>query len=721
MRGGKRLLLPIFIGAAALLLFALPSFFSLGSVSPKLSLHAVATERDLAGGHSRLVVSGAGFDRLTRLILTPDLGDRRALVRSIPTWGRLQSTTVQGDLLYLANNYRGMQVFALSDPARPRQIGSLPLPGQAWNIAVRGEIACVAARGGGLQIVNVDDPENLRLLGAVDLGGAALDVVLAGDRAYVANTLGLQVVDIADPAHPRLLASLKIPGRPHALAVEDGIAYLAAANGGLQIVAVGDPPHLRHLGALETPEPALDIVVRGDAVFLATGASGLIIADVGNPRAPHFLGAVDTPGPAMAIALDEQLAYVADNASGLQVVNIADSGAPRLLGSFQLPGAALSVSLSGKRAFVSAGRNGLHVLDLQIPPSTAYQPIHNGRGSNEGASVGAYTFFAAEDRGVLFLAKQNRQPVATAFTIPTDGQAKEVQVSKNLLFVLNYRGTGDKKGKRSVQIVDVGDPHAPQTLSRIDSDGRIGSFLVSGTDLWTFGEPGLCRYDCIAPQAPRFAGCLPLSGRYGSMAKRGELLVIGLGEGGLHVVDVAEPDAPRWLGTSTLPWHLQSFSAGKKTLISENSVLVADGRNGLLVYSIENPRQPKLIGAAQLPNAGFAFSVGVVGKNIASVADFRHGLHFIDFSDPKKLRIVAKIGNSGILQQVVLVADRIFFATNEGLKSLPKPMDLPDIVVESGSRLTASIPHQPQPGSYSAWAFNDGSHAELPGAVIFPP
>ncbi len=664
---------------------------------------------------------GSGFDRDTRLVLILDTGNRRALFPPLATLSVLESAVAAGQLVYLANNYRGVQVIDFSDPERPRQIGTLKIPGKAWKIALNGRYAYVAAKEGGIQVLDIADPANLRLLGGAELGGLALDVVLAGNRAYVANSrLGLQVVDIANPAHPRLLATLPVPGHPFALAVNGETAYLAAAERGLQVVDLHDPQRPRVIGSLQTVQPVFGVAARDGMVYLAAGSAGLAAVDVSNPVAPALLETIDTPGTARAIALAGDHAYLADNVSGLQVVDLADPRRPRFDGAYELPGLAQSVAVTGDRALVAMGRKGLQAVDLR-QKAIRRPPFFTARACiADFVAAGARAYLAAGARGVLVLNTRDPFRPRLISSLPLPGSARSVLPAGNFLYVIE-EGSRKAEGEvhRFIQAVDIGDPRQPQITATVKTMHSPQQLAVAGSNLWAVGNEGLCRFDLTEPGRPRPAGCLPLPAEGRSVTIDGRLILVGDARGSLHVIDPEPPETPHLLGSVDLPWHLQAFSAAEKIVVSGHLALVADGRNGLLVFDIAAPQRPRLVGDLQLPAGGFAHGVTVIGRR-AYVADFRRGLYLVDLGEPENPQILATLGISAPSRQIVLEGNQVIFANGEeGLLALPLPFEPTELKVESTDRLSITLPPQSLPGSYTLRAFNGYSDAELPGAVTF--
>ncbi|WP_457593285.1 hypothetical protein, partial [Hydrogenimonas sp.] len=83
-----------------------------------------------------------------------------------------------GTKAYVADNYSGLQIIDISDPANPTILGGVDTPGYASGVAISsdGTKACVADDYSGLQIVDISDPANPTILGGVDTPGYASGV-----------------------------------------------------------------------------------------------------------------------------------------------------------------------------------------------------------------------------------------------------------------------------------------------------------------------------------------------------------------------------------------------------------------------------------------------------------------------------------------------------------------------------------------------------------------
>ena len=173
---------------------------------------------------------------------------------------------------------RGLDVFALDDPAHPRHVGRVDFP-------------CFKPRN--------DDYWTVRV---------------AGSWAFCADSHnGLFAVDVSDPPHPRVSDRLCFPDREHpnwpssaisSIAVGHGCLYVTVATGGLYVVPVAglEPPsrdrgvapkNVRHRETYPTDAREFTVyrpaasgqartaIIRGDVVYAAFGDAGLHVLRVG--------------------------------------------------------------------------------------------------------------------------------------------------------------------------------------------------------------------------------------------------------------------------------------------------------------------------------------------------------------------------------------------------------------------------------------------------------
>ena len=147
-----------------------------------------------------VTLTGTGFDAKTRIAMSLDVGNKKAIIGSAATPGYAQDVAIQGDLAYVANDLKGLQIIDISDIENPVVIGSIDTPSIAEGVDVSGDIACVGDGYGGLVVIDVKNPTSPKIIRILDTGGYSRGVKILGDIAYLADGAnGVQGIDINDP------------------------------------------------------------------------------------------------------------------------------------------------------------------------------------------------------------------------------------------------------------------------------------------------------------------------------------------------------------------------------------------------------------------------------------------------------------------------------------------------------------------------------------------
>jgi hypothetical protein len=107
---------------------------------------------------------------------------------------------LDGNRLYYLNSYRGLMVFDVTNPDRPRMLGRSPIFGNPVDMIVRNGVAVVVIgdwfgrmddgtpfHGSIVRGLDATDPSNIRVLGEAKLGGWVRDDRVVGDVIYAVS------------------------------------------------------------------------------------------------------------------------------------------------------------------------------------------------------------------------------------------------------------------------------------------------------------------------------------------------------------------------------------------------------------------------------------------------------------------------------------------------------------------------------------------------------
>ncbi len=172
-----------------------------------------------------------------------------------------------GNVLWLANQYKGLIAVDIKDPENLKILGTLRFKGYVGEMYLQegrayvlvsytnesydsGEIYYYNRTSSKLMVVNTEDPKNLELLGEFELDGWITDSRQVGDVIYVASTeyryywndcdgdsgtygadqISIMSVNIKDPKNIKLVDKVALDGYSYTLYVSQKSIYVAEAN-----------------------------------------------------------------------------------------------------------------------------------------------------------------------------------------------------------------------------------------------------------------------------------------------------------------------------------------------------------------------------------------------------------------------------------------------------------------------------------------------------------
>ena len=167
-------------------------------------------------------------------------------------------------------------IFDVSDPENPVEIGSYGATGIPTSLASDEDLILATERGFGLRILDASVPGNLKEIGALatsanKLNGSTYDVAVQGGYAYLAENDGLAVVDYRDPQNPREIGRM-FQNRSiffRKLAIRGNVLF-AGGIGTLALFDISLPGSPKRIDTLENVNAA-DLVVDDNVLWYSNG------------------------------------------------------------------------------------------------------------------------------------------------------------------------------------------------------------------------------------------------------------------------------------------------------------------------------------------------------------------------------------------------------------------------------------------------------------------
>ena len=345
-----------------------------------------------------------------------------SLESSIITPGIVRNVQINGNYLYIADDYCGVEIFQYdSDSQKWTLVGFQATPGYAFDLKIFNNHIFVADYEGGMQILDAENPRNPSIINMIDLlenQEIVSNLYLKGDYAYVcSSTTGenqkwLKILDISDTNALTLEGITRDIGQSPVDLWVDGERLYLVDNIGLQVFSVynkRNPQKILNFSDKETEEgkgiflkgdkilvvdnfePAINIFSQGSSypsfereillnspvasaediwavdkyAIIAAGAAGIEIFDLesSNP----FITNLSLSGDCKKITGSGSLAYLANMEKMLQIVSLESIQNPFLIGECEIAGVPESLSLAQDYLYLAEKDLGLEIVDISDP------------------------------------------------------------------------------------------------------------------------------------------------------------------------------------------------------------------------------------------------------------------------------------------------------------------------------------------------------------------
>jgi hypothetical protein len=274
-------------------------------------------------GDHAFVTNGYGF----RIV---DISDptNPVQVGSYDAFDNVSGVDVDGDFLFLANNYMHLRIFDISDLTNPVEIGVVPgtIADYANAVRVAGDYAYVIEWPDGLRIVDIKNPASPTLIGSYDTPNQATHLEVTGNHVILGQwNLGFRIIDVSNPASPVQVSYYDTPGNASGLAVEGNLLYVADGNAALEVFDISNPASPTMIGMNETWDyldsyTGVDVV--GDYAFVSNFNFGMYVFDVSDPTNPAYIESYTTSHRCADVEVHGDFAYLATTSEGLEVVQV---------------------------------------------------------------------------------------------------------------------------------------------------------------------------------------------------------------------------------------------------------------------------------------------------------------------------------------------------------------------------------------------------------------
>lgn len=498
-------------------------------------------------------------------------------------------------------------------PRRPGRILGLVLAIVAASSFVAAEAPRVDAVDPG--VGSTTEPTEVRVTGAAIAPGSTLALLDGGpfEAARILFTAGASGVHVdGDRAY---------------VAFYDPITKL----GGIRVYDVSDPTAPHRVDTFELGDSGRNVVFTDGYAYMTflnpyTFIGGMHVVQIDGTERPLLMGSVGPlVDPRGAVVRDDTM-FIADSTAGLVIADVSDAIEPKAIAAVDTAGLAWDVAVDGDRAYVADGFGGLAIVDVSDPSSP--EPLGGF------ALPGAFSLGVDVKDGLVYLADFENgllifDPNAASPSRGFDDAGSLPGGSTGSLG--DTLGTNPTASTRSVDSIGATEPTAltPALIGRYRTGDQATSVEVVGTRAFVGdGLGGLQVLDVSDPTAPRYVGGYSATGSGGYFLEidvAGDHVYVADLFAGLRVIDVSTAAAPAAVADVPL-----ATTATKIARLDGERAAVLRGGGHLELFDLSRPDAPSSISSVRV--ADVANDVAIAG-DVFWIAAGRSGLVAVDASD----------------------------------------------------------------------------------------
>ncbi len=493
----------------------------------------------------------------------------------------VSQVVVQDSLLFVACGSWGAQIYSVSDPANPRELGSMDAV--ISDVCVEDSF-CHAVGGDSLRIYNVARPNLPSLVGAIRDSGDL--VVVANGHAFSAGRWMMNIYNVTDPSHPTWANSRGGPA--YAMFVRRNLLFCSSVQpDNMTVLNISDPLNITQVSKVDG-YGGEGLCVDDSYAYLSCTYEhhGLFVIDVSDSSRPVMHDSIDPEGVEELepyVPRPNSYGYLADHYGGLVVLDLHDANSISEAWSGYKADQSVDISVDNGRAYIANGWVGTQIVDISDP--------------TRPASLGVYD--TSDSRGTNAVAARD-----------------------SFAFV----GMSGAYGRRSLRVLDVSDPSDPTLAAEDSCHGWPQDFVLRDSLLYMAEAYMFQVFNVARPREPARVGSCA-TGTYADDVELADTITYISGSP-LKIIKVARPDNPTVVG---------SWNRGGSGICGVVTILYAVGQNAQFwALSVAQPASPRPLDSLHLPSYD-ASDVVVVGSTAYASENV---IRILDVSDPGSLRLV---------------------------------------------------------------------------------
>lgn len=358
--------------------------------------------------------------------------------------------------LYVNDGSKGMTIYSTTNLIEPERIGHFPNSDWNYSVKIIGENAFILDGSVGLRIIDIKDKsipkqlsyinidersDPLKEVSDFNLIGDNFDMFVDKNRAYLAHNNNVTIVNIADKCHPKIECKMQFEHGVSALYVKNNKVYIISPY--LMIFDESNIHEGSELVKYEFKCWQRDIGIYKDNLFIVCLNKVLIldatelnsIKQVSEIATPGFLRKAITRNSITTILLDDEIKILELSDNNLIEQSSYNFPEPKLVNSF-----CINDMVKDKNIYL-VGQFGLKILDSR----DNYKLIaeYNEMFNPSDIAIFDNIIYIVNGNTLKLLSLESDNHIHEISTLTTGrGQASNVYVDKDMIFLYGYTGSG---------------------------------------------------------------------------------------------------------------------------------------------------------------------------------------------------------------------------------------------------------------------------------------
>ncbi len=580
-----------------------------------------------------------------------------------------QQIVVRDTLAFIGNDYEGLRIIDISDPAQPQQTALIPQTfGKGFDVA---DTLLYYSVQVGVRVYNIADPSNPQLI-MTNVNASCEQMTIYGD--YYISNINLSVYNRWTTEVRLWYYDFDFPYGVNDFIIQDSLLFASVGNLGFMIFDFSDPEQPQLLSTVQTNMPYFTcIAVHNDIFYYMQNDSGdLKLYDVSDPANPYLITTHNMePMTDMVISeADEKLICYAYN-YGIRIYDISDPLNLQQVNQFGIT----DWYFDGGRRYKIRPQNrllcvmdnlGLRTVQMnQSPDPTLLNTVQTGW-KTYGLDWHQDYLYASEYSLEMYNLANPALPVL-AGSEPWVWEPNFQVRAGNGFGILRTRSYG-KEDIGWMRYVNATDPSAPYQMGTFwQNYSDILDMDVENNYLYIESDHHLLTVDFSNTSSLYLVGDFN-NGSVERFDVHGNLAYLCLGTGGVKIVNVSNPAQPSDLSHFYLPQPAvacQTNGSVLAVMASPQTTSYLEHYSPTQIYLIDvtNPAQPVLGALIQTGiNNHFSNKMRIYGNVLILCDMVWNRIYLYDISDYTNPVLLQEIVSNTNSAEAVLRGDYLYSA-----------------------------------------------------------